>query len=355
VEKLLIFPSNLVAALGVAAEARRWGWGVIGASSLADDPNAGCYDGWARIPYIDDPAFFDALHSVVDRFGVTAVRTPHAPSYLLLREQLSKHLPELRMLGDSPYERQMRHVQRALAGAAAMTARVAELTGRPSPPEPGWLAALVAQANAIYGECSDEKLLALCTIFASAPKGDIVEIGSFFGKSAYILNRLAHRHGNGLTLAIDPWDMEISIQRDAPETIQALSRVWDWERVFAGFLLTMQACAAPLFNYIRATSAEAHARYRPGVVIDTPEFGGTPVAGSIAVLHIDGNHDEAAVAEDFALWSPHLAPGGWVVFDDYQWSQGDGPRRVADRALADYGDRVRRRFVAGGALFINVA
>jgi hypothetical protein len=26
-------------------------------------------------------------------------------------------------------------------------------------------------------------------------------------------------------------------------------------------------------------------------------------------------------------------PGGWIVFDDYQWAFGDGPTRVGDELL----------------------
>jgi hypothetical protein len=43
------------------------------------------------------------------------------------------------------------------------------------------------------------------------------------------------------------------------------------------------------------------------------------------------------------------------VFDDYEWAHGDGPRRVADRALAQLGDDVARHFVAGGAMFMKLA
>ena len=30
-----------------------------------------------------------------------------------------------------------------------------------------------------------------------------------------------------------------------------------------------------------------------------------------------------------------------VVYDGYNWLHGDGPRRVADRAVCEYGKRVR--------------
>ncbi len=59
-------------------------------------------------------------------------------------------------------------------------------------------------------------------------------------------------------------------------------------------------------------------------------------SGCIALLHIDGNHDVACAAEDVALWSPLVAPGGWVAIDDYCWRYGDGPKRAGDALLASW-------------------
>jgi hypothetical protein len=145
------------------------------------------------------------------------------------------------------------------------------------------------------------------------------------------------------------------VQTDAPTHIQEASGGWDWDVVYQGFLVAMLSCASAPFNYLRMTSADAHATYVKSRAVTSPEFGETPLAGSIAILHLDGNHDEAAVAEDFALWGPLVVPGGWIIFDDYNWPHGDGPRKVADRAIAQYGARVRRSFVGGGAMFVNLA
>jgi hypothetical protein len=188
----------------------------------------------------------------------------------------------------------------------------------------------------------------------SAVEGDVVEIGCMFGKSTYLFNRLASYCRVGGTLAIDPWNLEMSIQHDASANIQDAPRKWNWDVVHQGFLVNMLGCANPPFNYMRATSADAYVRYCAKPEVVTAEFGATVYSGSIALLHIDGNHDEAAVAQDFESWSSRLAPGAWIVFDDYQWLHGDGPRKVADRAVREYGARVRRRFVAGGALFMQV-
>jgi len=42
------------------------------------------------------------------------------------------------------------------------------------------------------------------------------------------------------------------------------------------------------------------------------------------LVFVDGNHDYEHVREDCGLWLPHLAPGGWLILDDYVWFHGDG-------------------------------
>jgi hypothetical protein len=351
----LVFPSALDESARYADLARESGTRVVGASSLQVDPNAACFDAWCRLPFIGDEDFFPALARLVAEQQIDALYTPHAPSFHLLQQQLPQRLPALSLLGDGPFKRQMRFVTSQLDRAAQSHEFVAGFGGRTTALPVTLLAGLMAQADHVYGECSRQKILALCGIFSDVPQGDVVEIGCLYGKSSYVLNRLAVHFGVGATLAVDAWNLGLSVQYDAPLNIQQASGGWDWDVVYQGFLVNMLGCSAPPFNYLRATSAQAHGFYRDSRVVTSPEFGTTRYAGAIAVLHIDGNHDESAVEADFQLWSPYLVPGGWIVFDDYHWPHGDGPRVVADRALAFFGDRATRHFVGGGAMFIKLA
>jgi len=351
---ILVFPSALEAAAKFAREAHQWGRRVVGASSLEQDPNAGAFDAWGRLPFIGAPDFFDALAALVAREGVTDVFTPHAATFHLFEQALPERLPGVRLMGPGPFKRQMDRVSAALADGRAGLETIAAIAGVPSSLPAELVGGILAQAETIHGECSREKILAICGVVPLAPKGDIVEIGALFGKSSYVFNRVGAYCGVGATLCVDPWDLGLSVQTDAPVLIQEASGGWDWNLVRTGFLLAMLGCSAGDFNYLPMTSADAHRRYVEDRAVTSPEFGSTTLAGSIAVLHLDGNHDEAAVAEDFALWSPLVAPDGWVIFDDYHWPHGDGPRKVADRAIAAYGSRVQRHFVAGGAMFVHL-
>lgn len=352
---ILVFPSALSAAATFAAEARQWGRLTVGASSIEVDPNAGLFDAWEPLPFIGDDGFIDALEALVERRQITTLFTPHAPTFHLLEQILPARLPDLTLWGSGPFERQMDKVRSALDEGHAAVAAASAYGQTPCLLPTAVLGGLLTQAETIHGECAREKMLAICGIIPSAPKGDLVEIGALFGKSSYVLNHVAAWCGIGATLCVDPWDLGLSIQTDAPTHIQQTSGRWDWEVVYQGFLVAMSGCATQPFNYLRMTSAEAATLYATEREVRSAEFGAMQTTGAIAVLHLDGNHDEAAVAQDFALWGPHVLPGGWIIFDDYHWPHGDGPRRVADRAIADYGPRVSRHFVAGGAMFVQLA
>jgi hypothetical protein len=51
----------------------------------------------------------------------------------------------------------------------------------------------------------------------------------------------------------------------------------------------------------------------------------------------------------------HLViPGGWIIFDDYRWSFGDGPQTVADEFCRNFERYWSTAFEAGGALFMRL-
>lgn len=353
---ILVFPSSIEAALPIIEEAHRHGRKVVGASSVQTDPYVCRFDDWTLLPYLQDPGFSEAFAKALAEWKVTQVWTVHAPTFHFF--SLHRHiLPAgVELMQPSPYERQRTVVHKAWSGLEQRQAEISRFAGKPSPYASAFVVSLLHQATSLYGECREEKAIALCGVMADAPKGDVVEIGTFFGKSIYLLNRLAAWHQIGTTVAVDPWNMEVSIQKDSPAEIQSLSAVWEWQDVFQGFLMaTAAAAAGSAFNYLRLPSEQAWARYDGAKSITSTEFGTTPLAGSIALLHIDGNHDESVVTQDYALWSRRLADGGWVVFDDYEWSHGKGPRIVADRVREQAAQRILREFVSGGALFLKIS
>jgi hypothetical protein len=166
---------------------------------------------------------------------------------------------------------------------------------------------------------------------------------------------MARRHGIGAVLIVDPWDSEHAIQRDSPVSLLDLIDSWPPGSAFESFIVSLLPLVGGIgFGYLPLPSADAHERWAAERRVISAEFGTVDYKGDIAVLHIDGNHDLAAVGQDCALWLPHVLPGGWLILDDYVWLHGDGPRLVGDSLLAQRTD-VARSFVCGKALFVQFA
>ncbi len=211
---------------------------------------------------------------------------------------------------------------------------------------------LFSALEQIPGHCSDEKLWALLEVLRRCPAGDLVEIGSAWGRSAFAIGWLAERFGLGRLLCVDPWSAEQRLQHDKGGAVNAWADRMDFDATRAFFEARLSLLPRGRVNALAATSLEGAARYRAGRRIESPAFGATDYAGRIALLHIDGNHDEAFVTADLAAWGDLVVPGGWIVFDDYRWAFGDGPRLVGDRFLDER--PVATAFVAGTALFARL-
>jgi SAM-dependent methyltransferase len=212
-----------------------------------------------------------------------------------------------------------------------------------------WLRA----AMSIPGESYEPKLLALIAVGARTPSGDIVEIGCLFGRTAALLAMLANGYDLGPVICVDPWSIRSTEQGNAQ--LKAASEGFDWDAFRRIFEVNVTPFAGGRLNYIHALSTDGYKTYAAGTEIETEAFGRTRYSRRIGLLHIDGNHEYEHVLADANDWIPHVKPGGWIVFDDYEWDWGDGPQRVADAWIADNTPRVRTHFVAGGAMFIQLA
>lgn len=352
-EAVLVFPAGMPEGLAYRERAEAMGLKVIGASSLERDPAQDAYEAWERLPYVNDPGFDEALAEVVRRHGVSAIHTPHFVVWRHLADHLAQIAPGAELSGaDKPQdsERAYRALRERVAAARAPAFWPA------MPPKPPLSlverAGLVRLVDTIPGMCGEAKMHAIIEALRHAPAGDIVEIGSWWGRSAALLVLLARRYEIGPVLCVDPWGAGEMMQGDA--LLDATSVELDTEEALRMFEINLAPLAEGRLNYLRARADAAASSYRPGLVVRTAAFGETTYEGAISVLHIDGNHLEAEVDRDCALWSPHVAPGGWIVFDDYEWAFGDGPRKVADAFVAANGGKIAAVFQGGPALFVQL-
>jgi hypothetical protein len=349
---VLIFPAGMPDACAFRDRARARGLRVIGASSVPNDPARGEYEFWEELPYVSDPAFDDALVDVMGRHGVSAIHAPHFVVWSHLDERLPEIAPAVQLSGeDRPqdHERAYRALQSRMAAAAPVRFEPA------FPPQPPLSllerTGLMRLMTTIPGMCAEEKALAVMEVMRHAPKGDVVEIGSWWGRSAALFVWLAGRYDVGQVLCVDPWIGAAMPQGDA--LLDRTSAELDTEQALRMFEINLAPLAAGRMNYLRARAEDAAHLYRPGLAVQTDAFGETRYEGVISVLHIDGNHAERHAALDTALWTPFVRPGGWIIFDDYEWAFGDGPRKVADAFIQANRARVAALFQAGPALFLQ--
>ncbi|WP_147106636.1 class I SAM-dependent methyltransferase [Tateyamaria sp. syn59] len=352
--KTLVFPAGMPQSLAYAKQAERDGRAVVGASSLHHDPAKPHYDAWAFLPYVTDPDFVTSLQGVVQAHSVTSIYTPNAVVWEMLDAALPNALPNVSLVNSHPM-RELEDTYKA-SNDFARSLSEAEVplfvpTGRSLPPL-AKLASIYHHLEAIPGMCDHDKTRALFAIFQSAPAGDVVEIGSWWGKSAFLLAQLAQMNGTGPVLCVDPWDMKNIVQNDAGGLVDAVDV--DPAGAFQIFLVNLLPYAQGRLNYLRKASVDAAPVYAASRQIESPEFDAVTYSGEISVLHIDGNHSEAAVRADVEAWCSMVKPGGWIILDDYVWPYGDGPKVVGDAYLEKRQDEIATSFVMGSALFIKL-
>jgi hypothetical protein len=150
---------------------------------------------------------------------------------------------------------------------------------------------------------------------ASAPPGDFVEIGVWFGKSASLLSgAVVDRKRNEKVFCFDPFTNE-GEERDRRNHVilHGLSNV------FPSFVDNARRCDF----------------YEQVIPIATLSTIALPAMSlRIAFAFIDGAHDEASVLSDFDVVKPKLLPGAIVLFHDAIGSVYPGVMRAVETILS---------------------
>lgn len=352
-ESTLVFPAGMPSSLAFAHQASLSGRRVVGASSLAFDQERQRYAEWTSLPWVLEPNFRDELTQRIGHFDIAEIFTPHP----VVWEQINRLLPSL-PAGvklcprdwDSDFASYQR--QRGLATEFLQRSGRWNLSSQARPPlTVGQTAGLIRLFELTPGQCSHAKVEAVMAIFRDVAPGDIVELGSLFGLSAVVFAFLARHYGIGKLLCVDPWSIQEAVQNI--KEIDTLPVKKSVQAIFEAFTANL-APWRDITNYLRQPSVSASGTYAAGKTVSSPEFGVTHYSGDIAILHIDGNHAPKAVADDIHSWMRWVIPGGWIIFDDYRWSFGDGPQTVADEFCRNFERYWSTAFEAGGALFVRL-
>lgn len=348
----LIMCCGMADAIAYSHDAKGRGERVIATSSLQYDESAKYYPAWEWLPSVYEDDFLEALNKMASKHRVGRIYCPHNIAHHTLLKFKEEGKLSIPLVGIPPVIQQTYDMQQLLTEAEDIHNFIYMLQPDSSL-SLHMIAATLRQTALTYGESNTSKLAALMALFSTLPQGDVVEVGSWWGKSAVALIMLAQYFKIGSVLCIDPWDTGEAIQTDSSGLMQSMPGITDWEAVFAGFTVHTAAVASKgAFNYLRLPSVKGAARYKKDSSISSPEFGTVSYKGKIALIHIDGNHDYKSVKEDYEAWRPCVMAGGWVVLDDYLWLHGNGPQKLGDDILQN--EKIKHSFVAGKALFLQM-
>jgi hypothetical protein len=152
------------------------------------------------------------------------------------------------------------------------------------------------------------KVFLLAELIVKGNLTRIVEIGVYRGRLFLPLARLMARLGRGEMVGIDPYAAAAAVQRDVErEGIDLI----EWPNTIDWDGLHGEVVAA-----IGRWDMGAHARLIRARSEDVAErFADAP----IDMLHVDGNHDRAAVSRDLERYLPRMSEGALLVMDDIAW------------------------------------
>lgn len=140
---------------------------------------------------------------------------------------------------------------------------------------------------------------------ANGVKGDALEIGSYFGRSAALI-RSVLEPGEQLTI-IDPFEGETVYRYHMPPTRNTVEQ---------NILLASPGSAGGL-EFIESFSTD--------VVL--------PEERRFRFVHIDGSHEHADVISDLRLGFRDLVPGGVIAVDDFEHPDWPGVTSAAREFL----------------------
>jgi len=347
----LIFPYTTDEAREYARQAHERGEFVVQAASEEHD------DVVYLLPTIHDENFEHDFLKIVAVHKVKRILCPVASVHIFMRKFLAERKldVDIKLIGESPIARELRLYDELIMRTQKVLPIVEKYSfGLPCLRDIE-VAALLKRSSQIYGESNDEKIAAMIGIFADVRAGDVVEIGSLAGRTAFILYSLAWAYGVGKVLTIDPWGAIEGVQKDSPPLLTEMTNEWrhdDLERIFYTNIIPLRINDG---LHLRLTSDDAFEVYDKTRVISEgdDDYYTVEYKGEISVIHIDGNHDYDRVKSDIDKWLTKMVSGGWAIIDDFQWCHGAGVTRAGNELLVERASDIEKHFVAGKALFIK--
>jgi hypothetical protein len=176
----------------------------------------------------------------------------------------------------------------------------------------GWLRFVNA------GMLDNGNIVAMDHAIANMPAGAVIEIGSFCGLSANVITHLLRRHQRTAPFfSCDPWLFEGADTSHTPMGDGGITFGEYRELVRTSFIRNVQAFSRHQMPHALEMISDTFFEYWENDATVKDVFGRTTTAGGpIAFAYIDGDHRYDQARRDFENVDRHLAPGGFILFDD---------------------------------------
>ena len=339
-KKLLVFPIDLDTAQNFAFKATELGISVLVASSDLKTSNLDNLPERLFLPYITDTNFKLSLIQLIKKHSISHIYTSHFGVWLHLDTLIQEQTIDCILCQPNPFESNWNEFKNSHNWAMNIVndqlikniPSTSELKAKLTLHQ---LAGLHQQFSRIPGQCDEQKLRSLVAVMRVVPTGDIVEIGSLYGRSACTLAWLAGKYASGNVISVDPWSSnKTEDQGNKAKIMNNELKNIDHDKIFQIFL--SNASVQNNLSYIKEISENAIVIYRNAIkrgYLESTHIENISIKGSISLLHIDGNHRYDFVKKDISLWEPLVCSGGWILIDDYVWAFGNGPKLAGDELL----------------------
>ena len=176
--------------------------------------------------------------------------------------------------------------------------------------------------RSIKGFMDEEEARRLYTLsLQAAETGPVLEIGSYCGKSAYIIGSAA-KEKNSILYSVDH-------HRGSEEQQPG-------EAYFDPDLFDPKSKAVNTFPFFRNTLAKAGLEDTVIPIVATSQAAGKMWQTPLSLVFIDGGHSFEAAYSDYLTWACHIRSQGLLVIHDIFFDPeqgGEAPRKVYEAAL----------------------
>ena len=160
-----------------------------------------------------------------------------------------------------------------------------------------------------------------CLAYSAAKKGPVLEIGSYCGKSAYIIGS-ACKEKNAILYSVD--------HHQGSEEQQPEEAYFDPE-LFDPILGRINT-----FPFFQETLKKTLLEDTVVPIVSASGTAGKMWKTPLSMLFIDGGHSLDTVLKDYQTWACHIKPDGFLVIHDIFKTPAEGgqaPRQIYEMAL----------------------